>query len=222
MPSPPTSVPASWPGPSARRTAPRPSRRTSTTRASATSPSTSSSRPISSRPKAWPTAASTSCSSRRSSTPSTPRRLCSHSTSCSSSAAAVGRSSSRARSPTPRDVRCRARRARRSGTRCATASRWPSASTVHSARTRCDRTSPRSPASQTVSFPATRTRGCRTPSVSTTRRPTRWRGSSRRSPPTDLSTSSVDAAARPRTISRPSRKRSRSCRHARCPRSVLL
>ena len=58
---------------SARPTARHPSPPTSTTPAPATSPTTSSSRPTSSRPAASSTAAPTCCSSRRSSTPSTPR-----------------------------------------------------------------------------------------------------------------------------------------------------
>ena len=66
--------------------------RTSTTRACATSASPSWSTPTSSRPAAWSTAAPTCCSSRRSSTPSTPRPPSSRSRPSSRSAAAAGRS----------------------------------------------------------------------------------------------------------------------------------
>ena len=76
---------------SARPAGRRPSRPTSTTPAPATSPSTSWSRPTSSRPTAWSTAARTCCWSRRSSTPSTPRRRSSRWRRCSRSAAGAGR-----------------------------------------------------------------------------------------------------------------------------------
>ena len=70
---------ATSPGRSARPRARRPSRPTSTTPAPATCPSTSSWRRTPRRPTACSTAAPTCCSSRRSSTPSTPRRRSSRS-----------------------------------------------------------------------------------------------------------------------------------------------
>ena len=97
---------AGWPVPSGRPRARPRSRRTSTTPARATSPSTSSSRPMRILPAASSRAEPTSCSSRRSSTRSTPRPRSSPSRGPSRTSAVAGRSSSPARSRTPRGGPC--------------------------------------------------------------------------------------------------------------------
>ena len=108
-------------------------------------------RPTSTRPAGWSRAGSTCSSSRRSSTPSTPRPRSSPSRRCSRRTAAAGRSSSPAPSPTRPAAPCRARSPRPSGTPCATPGRSPSASTARSAPRRCAPTSPSCPGSPTPS-----------------------------------------------------------------------
>ena len=152
--------------------------------------------------RAWSTAAPTSCSSRRSSTRSTPRRRSSR---VETLFEERGRRWPVMISGTITDASGRTLSG--SGHRgvlalgAARAARCWSASTARSAPRRCGPTSPRWRASPTPSCPAIRTPACPTPSASTTRRPTRPPRSSRSSPTAASSTWSAAAAARRRRTS---------------------
>ena len=113
----------------------------------------------------------------------------------------------------------RARRRRRSTTRCATRGRCRSASTARSAPSSCASTSRRCPASPSATSPRTPTPGCRTRWAATTSGRSRWRRRSAPGPRRASSTSSAAAAARrPRTSAR-SPRQSPACRRARGRRS---